>query len=154
MHGPGPGGLLDWNPVVAGDVKSLLLRDVQTAIGGAFALVGGVSQANLALVGPTNGTTVDVPTVRTEAGVALGPVAPNPVHTMARVRFTLARPARVSLTLFDLAGRRAVTILDRAPFVAGDHEAAISSAGLEPGVYFLRLETGLETATRKIAMVR
>ena len=70
------------------------------------------------------------------------------------MRFSLARPTIVSLALFDLAGRRARRIVDGAMLDAGEHEAAISSAGLEPGVYFLRLDVGREATSRQIVVVR
>src|SRR5207247_8007072 len=89
----GTGGLLDWNPVILGDVKTLLLRGNQTAIGGSFGSVSGSPHAYLALVSPSPGT-IDVPLVRDIARLALGPVAPNPVRTVARVRFTLAPSPR------------------------------------------------------------
>jgi len=147
------GKLLDWDPALVGDVKTLLPYGPQTAIGGSFATVEGVPHAFLALVGPGVRTT-DVPLRHDTGRVALGPVAPNPVRTAGRVRFTLERPARVSLALFDLAGRRARQLVDGTLLAPGDHDAAISSAGLSPGVYFLRLEAGSEAVMRSVVLVR
>ncbi|TMB93561.1 MAG: T9SS type A sorting domain-containing protein [Chloroflexi bacterium] len=149
----GSGNLIDWSPAVVGDVKTLLLYGSLTALGGSFASVRGLSRAFLALVGATAGT-VDVPSVRSINAFFLGPVTPNPVRSMARVRFTLERPARVSLALFDLAGRRVSRPMNDALLAAGEHEAAISSAGLEPGVYFLRFKADARTATRGVTIVR
>ena len=145
------GELLDWDPNLAGSVKTLFPFGSETVIGGSFSSVRGVFRANLALVGPGIRTT-DARIVPI-GGFALGPVTPNPVRgTAARVMIHTGEVIPISLDLFDVAGRRARRIMNEASLAAGDHEARISSTGLQPGVYFLRLDTGNQVATRKVLM--
>jgi hypothetical protein len=146
-----PSHLYDWNPIRVGDVRTLLVHGGQVAIGGSCATFGSFPHVFLAVTGP--GDIVGVPVAVAQTS-ALGPVAPNPVRNAARVRFALARPARVRIALFDLAGRRTREIVNGVLFGAGDHEAAISITGMQPGVYFLRLEAGRETTTLKLVTVR
>lgn len=70
--------------------------------------------------------------------------APNPTGGRTAISFRLARPARVRLDVFDLAGRRADTVVD-GELGAGRHRVAwdgrdASGRPLGSGVYFLRLE--------------
>jgi hypothetical protein len=83
---------------------------------------------------------------------------PNPMWESVDIRFTLAREARVSLRIFDIAGR-AVVERDVGLQAAGPHayEWDGRDAGgrmVGPGVYFARLEAGGLFATRKIVLVR
>ncbi len=68
------------------------------------------------------------------------------------MRFTLAAPARVTLALLDVNGRRVRALLDGAAFGAGEHELPIARGGLRPGVYFLALEAAGERRTRRVVV--
>lgn len=103
----------------------------------------------LALVGTTNdghpaGGTATL-TVRGDAtakglqrprpgGHALQPVAPG----ATAIRFTLDRPAEVTLEVLDLQGRR-VALLEHGAFGAGTYTSSWSGSALAAGVYFARL---------------
>ena len=68
-------------------------------------------------------------------------VSPNPIRAnrgRAEVRFDLARPAEVSLDVFDPAGRR-VSELSRGSYQAGEHSASWDLSRLSAGTYFVRL---------------
>ncbi len=70
--------------------------------------------------------------------------APNPVHDGGLLHFTLARSGAVDARLFDVNGRLARVIADRAWFSAGSHDLRVDrQAGdpLVPGVYFYRITT-------------
>jgi hypothetical protein len=47
-------------------------------------------------------------------GLALGPNAPNPFTSVTTLHYAIAEAGRVSLVIYDLAGRRVRTLLDRA----------------------------------------
>jgi hypothetical protein len=79
---------------------------------------------------------------------------PNPFRGAARLAYALARPGEVDLRVFDLRGR-SVRTLERAHRPAGRHVATwdgrdASDAPAPAGLYFLRLETGGETLTRRL----
>ena len=83
---------------------------------------------------------------------------PNPVVTSSLIRFAIARPGRVTLTVFDFAGRRVRTLADGRR-ETGLHELvwrADDDAGraLPPGVYVMRLAAPDGTDARKLVKVR
>jgi len=80
---------------------------------------------------------------------------PNPAHTRASIRFAIPKekdPAqRVSLSLYDLMGRQVRTL--RIEAEPGRHEKHIDVTTLSNGVYFLHLQTGSGTMTRKLTVI-
>ncbi len=89
----------------------------------------------------------------------LGPGAPNPLHPSAAVPFGLAHPARVRLTIFDLAGRRVRALADEM-LPAGEHRRVWDGRDdpgrpVASGVYFYELVAGGERiGRRKLVVVR
>ena len=77
----------------------------------------------------------------------------QPVRDVARFSFELPEAGRVSIEVFDLAGRRSSTALD-ASMSAGPHEIAWSAGNLSPGVYHARLEFGQRTEAIRLIRVR
>ncbi|MEP7028941.1 MAG: FlgD immunoglobulin-like domain containing protein, partial [Candidatus Eisenbacteria bacterium] len=89
------------------------------------------------------------------ARVAFSGGAPNPFRAggTTTLRFALAQSADVRLEVFDAAGRRVVTLLDRG-LAAGPGEATWDGADargrqVAPGVYFYRLSALGERITTK-----
>jgi hypothetical protein len=82
----------------------------------------------------------------------LEPPRPNPSRAGALVSFDLPRPGSVSLSLFDVDGRRRElhTIQAAQP---GRYSLGVGR-GLAPGVYFVRLQAGSESRTGKLCVVR
>lgn len=75
----------------------------------------------------------------------------------ARVWFAVPMAGRVTLALFDVNGRRVVTLLDRDE-AAGRHEMrwdGRDGAGRDasPGVYLLRIGTGRRSASGKLVLI-
>lgn len=105
------------------------------------------------------GKTKHVYHTREEIGPAVGgeiaqskpilSVFPNPVLTSAKIHFGMKSPGRVRILLFDTMGREVEKILDR-NVPAGLHEIIWNGEMVPAGVYFLRLEVGEYTVTRKI----
>jgi hypothetical protein len=79
---------------------------------------------------------------------------PNPVRTCATVRYTLPVAALVTLTVFDIQGRRTATLLDHALQSAGTTEVTINAEGWREGFYFCRLEAGGTLAMRKFVVLK
>ncbi|WP_162899579.1 S8 family serine peptidase [Salinibacter ruber] len=78
---------------------------------------------------------------------------PNPVQKQATVEYTLPERADVRVALYDVLGRRVVT-LEEGSKQAGRHRIQLERTGLSSGVYFGRLEAGDKTRTQKITVVR
>lgn len=85
-------------------------------------------------------------------------LSPNPSRQSVTLRFELAKPADVALSIYDVAGRRVRTIR-RGHASAGAHEArwdGRTDAGplAEAGVYFARLESDRAGSVQRLVRVR
>jgi hypothetical protein len=88
----------------------------------------------------------------------LHPCAPNPAAGRTVISFQLAAPGRVSLGVYDVAGRL-VRTLESGPREAGRQSVTWDGRDnfgrtAANGVYFYRLTAGDYTATRKLTIVR
>ena len=80
--------------------------------------------------------------------------SPNPARVRAAIRFALPTAGPMSLAIFDPAGRRVATLIDRQQLAAGPHQVKLETAALKAGFYFARLEFGFQLATRKLMVIR
>lgn len=92
------------------------------------------------------------------AVTALGPVFPNPFNPRLTICIDMARGAHARLGIHDLAGRRVDLLLDQV-LPVGRHQIdwkGLNRSGQEvaSGVYVVRLETGAETRTRRVVLLR
>ena len=84
--------------------------------------------------------------------------SPNPFNPETEVRFELATPSHVSVSIFDAAGRRVRTLVDEAR-PAGVHVLRWNGRddGHQPvssGVYFYRMHASGFDATRKMVLLK
>jgi hypothetical protein len=75
---------------------------------------------------------------------------PNPARGSATIAFDLPEDANVTLTIYDLTGRKVTTVVDEL-LAVGTHERAVTD--LAPGVYVYRLNAGTFGAVRKMVVV-
>jgi len=90
--------------------------------------------------------------------LVLRPNYPNPFNPSTTVPFEIARPGRVRLAVFDLAGRQIAVLADR-EFPAGYHEevwTGTDAAGrrVPSGAYYVRLESGGEIRMRQMMLLK
>jgi len=84
--------------------------------------------------------------------------APNPFHGATTFAFSLAQPGPVTLTIYDVGGRRVRSLLqDARP--AGPHQLTWDGrddggANVASGVYLARLSIGTWTQTQRLVRVR
>jgi len=78
---------------------------------------------------------------------------PNPFNPETTIAFELARAQRVTLKVYDLAGREITTLVD-ADLTAGPYRQTFRADGLASGTYLCRLQAGDFTATKKLLLVR
>ncbi len=78
---------------------------------------------------------------------------PNPVVNMARIRYWLDEPARVTLRTFDILGREMARLVDGRMVAAGRHEAELNVTEFPPGLYFVRMESGRSVRTHSFIVV-
>lgn len=75
---------------------------------------------------------------------------PNPARGTAVIAFDLPEDADVTLTIYDLSGRKVTTLVNE-KLPAGAYERPISN--LAPGVYVYRLEAGEFSGVRKMVVI-
>jgi hypothetical protein len=80
-------------------------------------------------------------------------VSPNPFNPLTTIRFALATPADVCLSVYDLAGRLVAT-LSEGPREAGVHEVTFDGAHCASGVYLCRLQAGPFEGTMRMLLLK
>ena len=101
------------------------------------------------------GTTVAVESGTQVTGDRLG-ARPNPIRAMAELAYHLAGPARVSLAVYDVSGKRLRT-WDEGERVAGAYQVRWDARGargrsLPSGVYVLELVAGSHREARPVVV--
>lgn len=78
---------------------------------------------------------------------------PNPFNAGTTFQFTLYKPAKARLVLYDTLGRQVTVIRDQF-FSAGSHRIPWEGTSMPSGLYFVRLILGAETQTIKAALIK
>jgi hypothetical protein len=145
-------------PPPNGRVYSLLASGDTLFVGGSFLALGTTPRACLAaMVLPGAALQAVRRPRRGDAApetATLSEVAPNPVRTTATIRFSLPEAGSASLAVYDLQGRRIVSLLDRVLLPAGPRALTVHAGVWEPGVYFCRLEVGPKVLMRRLVVTR
>ena len=84
----------------------------------------------------------------------IGDPRPNPVAGTATIDFGMDAPGTVSIYVYDVAGHRVATLLERSTRGVGTGAVTFDGSELASGVYFLRMESASQTTTRKITIVK
>jgi hypothetical protein len=138
----------DWDPGTDGLVWSLAADGNNVYVGGGFTRAGGLPASGLAAF------TVPEETVPVPVPFTLAQSFPNPARSSAVIRFALPEAAPVTLSVYDIQGRRVAMPLDHVVQPAGRHDVPVQADLWKPGVYFYRLEAGGRSATRKMLVVK
>lgn len=90
---------------------------------------------------------------------ALLPCVPNPFNPMTTICFDLPRPQKVTLRIYDVAGRCVATLLEGRTLPAARHEVTWtghddSGRDLATGVYLYRLECPPHVFSRQMTLLR
>jgi hypothetical protein len=96
------------------------------------------------------------------AGAGLEPLrltGPSPTAHGTRLAFVVPHRGPARLEVFDVAGRRVRTLVDRADHRAGEFERGwdlLDAAGrrVTSGLYFVRLQTADGSAARRVVVIR
>jgi hypothetical protein len=94
-----------------------------------------------------------------EEPVTLWPARPNPFRDATTIAFSVSRPGPVRLAVYDVGGRLVRRLLEADRLGAGVHERVwdgVDDAGrlAAPGVYYYRLDSAGDDATRKMLLLR
>ncbi|MGQ0721160.1 MAG: T9SS type A sorting domain-containing protein [Candidatus Eiseniibacteriota bacterium] len=164
------GAATAWNPGaqalggISSVVHALVVSGSSVCASGSFVGVGGIPRANFAVIKTSTRTTAPLtdPSATTgvraylqESGSRIAlESAPNPFELGTEVRFALPAAARVRVDVFDVAGRRVSTPIEDKWLGTGEHRLSFVSDGLPSGVYWCRLQAGVDVVTRKLVVRR
>jgi hypothetical protein len=136
-----------WDPNPDGFIWALALGPNAVYAGGGYERMNGMPVGSIAALAA-------VPVDATMPTSAWLTVFPNPVYSSATFRFALPDPAPVTLTVFDLQGRRSATLLNGSTMAAGEHTLPLVTSGWPAGCYLARLEANGVATTRKMVVLR
>jgi N-acetylneuraminic acid mutarotase len=97
------------------------------------------------------GPSVRAPSPGTRQASPIEQNTPRLSRDLATISYATTATCRVSLSLYDVAGK----LRRRMPEIevsAGKHEASVSTQGLRPGVYVIRLVAGTLTGAAKVVL--
>jgi len=133
--------------------------------GGSYTLVGTVGQPAIGVTAGGSyrneiGFWYQPGWVLTGVEDALGPTSfrldqnfPNPFNPRTTFRFAVPSETRVSVKLYDVAGREIRTLVDDT-FEPGFHTVPLHADGLVSGVYFCRMTAGTFIETKKVILLK
>jgi hypothetical protein len=140
-------------------VMALTYEDINSASAGnyditAYALLHGV--ADYLGLQFTGMTVVEAENI---GNIQLQQSYPNPVNkslansSSAVIEYQLRRPHRVRLELYDVLGRKLLT-LDEGYRTADIHRIHVNTAHLSTGKYFYRLQSGKDVQIRQLTIIK
>ena len=138
----------EWDPRLDGLVWSLAVVGNTIYAGGGFTRAGGLPSAGLAAFSSSEDPW------SAPISFSLAQNIPNPTSSSAIIRFALPQGTVVSLSVYDLHGRRVANLLNAVFQGAGRHEVPVATSDWKPGVYLYRLDAGGQSATRKMVVLR
>ena len=87
------------------------------------------------------------------ARLALHDAYPNPFNPSTIISFDLINADRVSLEIFDIAGRQVASLLN-GYMIPGSHQVNWNPGNLSSGLYLVNLVVGTETFNQKITFIK
>lgn len=78
---------------------------------------------------------------------------PNPFNPSTKISFSLTRPGFTTLTVFNVLGQKVATLMEK-EVAAGSYDVDFDASRLTTGVYFYRLESGNNSAVRKMMVLK
>lgn len=84
---------------------------------------------------------------------SLGQNYPNPFNPTTNIPIRLEQSGEVTLTVFDILGRKVETLLDK-NMHAGTFHISFDASKLSSGIYFYRLKAGKNIMTRKMLLLK
>jgi len=98
------------------------------------------------------GITGPPPATETPLRFQLAQNHPNPFWQTTSISFSVPRPCRVSIVLYDVRGREVLTVADE-ELAPGHYARLLSGDVLADGVYYCRMQSYNFVMTRKIVFL-
>jgi hypothetical protein len=84
----------------------------------------------------------------------LGQNYPNPFNPATTIKFSLAEPQNVTLSVFNVRGQLVSRLIDGEQMAIGPHTVPFVANDLASGVYFYRLEAGSYVEMKKMVLMK
>ena len=78
---------------------------------------------------------------------------PNPFNPVTKIKFEIPKLLIASLRVYDILGNEIETLVNQESSI-GSYEVEFDGAGLASGFYFVRLNAGNFTATKKMVLTK
>jgi hypothetical protein len=78
---------------------------------------------------------------------------PNPFNQTTRIQFTLLKPDRVLLTVYDISGKE-IGRLVNSRMDAGTHILEWNTSNYSSGTYLIRFEAGGNAVSKKVIIMK
>ena len=92
-------------------------------------------------------------TVAEAATFSLNPNYPNPFNPATNVTFGIEKTGLVTLRVYNVLGGEVATLVNTT-MDAGSHSVAFDARNLPSGVYYARLQSGTQTATQRMMLMK
>ena len=79
--------------------------------------------------------------------------SPNPFNPATTITFSIPVTGHVSLKVYDVVGRLVVTLVE-GELDRGEHTVTWDATGFPSGVYLYKIDTGVNSAARKLMLLR
>ncbi|MBO6792864.1 MAG: T9SS type A sorting domain-containing protein [Balneolaceae bacterium] len=79
---------------------------------------------------------------------------PNPFNPSTNINFALPQSSKVTLTVYDMLGRKVATLLNGSEMPAANHSVQFDASALASGMYIYRIEAGSFVSTRKMMLIK
>lgn len=138
------------------DVSCYIYSVIQTSDSG-YVLTG-VTQAYpenmiLAKLSAEQTSIGDIEGPKLPKGITLAQNYPNPFNSATKIKFELARPAIVTIEIFDILGRR-IEILFEGFLQSGNHQVVWDAGKHSSGIYFYRVRAGHDSLIRRMVYLK
>jgi hypothetical protein len=147
-----------WSRHIYDSGQNLYLRSiVQTSDGGYVAagyhqVPGNYNDVFLVKLAPDI-TGIDEEVAVLPDKISLHQNYPNPFNAKTSISFELSRPGDITLTIYDLLGRK-ISVLTDGFYNAGSYCLTFDGSGLTSGVYFCRIAAGDKYETRTMVLLK
>lgn len=81
-------------------------------------------------------------------------VYPNPFNNLLNMSYTLTKQSPVQVTVWNHLGQLVATVANEPMQSAGKHDIIFNGSSIEPGIYFIRFNTGSNSAVYRVVMTK
>jgi hypothetical protein len=86
--------------------------------------------------------------------VTLSQNYPNPFNPTTEINYTVDQKTEVNLTIYNLLGRKVVTLVNDKVQSQGSYTQQFDASKLSSGVYIYRLSVDDEVMTKKMTLIK